>query len=97
MLITFDDYEVQNAIYTIACRNEGFKTNNEQDEENDKDMMEYFWEEVRKQSHIGFGLEEAISDYLQQQGEFLVGTGKYGYIVDRMECEVFNIKHWEDL
>ena len=43
---------------------------------------------------VGYGLEKAISDYLLMQGEFTIGSGKYGYLIDAMECEVFDIKHW---
>ena len=94
MLITFNSPIIQNAIYTIACENEKFKTDNVQDESDDKDMMKYFWEEVRSQGEVGYGLEEAISDYLLMKGEFEIYKGKYGFIADDAECEVYDIKHW---
>jgi len=94
MLITFNSPIIQNAIYTIACENEKFKTDNAQDKSDDKDMMKYFWEEVRSQGEVGYGLEEAISDYLFMKGEFEIDKGKYGFIADDAECEVYDIKHW---
>jgi len=87
---------VQNAVYTIACENEKFKTNNIQDEENDKDMMKYFYEEIAKQGCCDFRLEEAIRDYMLMDGEFEIGKGKYGWIADDAQCEVFDIKHVGD-
>jgi len=94
MLITFNSPIIQNAIYTIACENEKFATNNIQDATEDKNMMEYFWEEVKKQGEVCYGLEEAISDYLLMKGEFEIDKGKYGFIADDAECEVYDIKHW---
>ena len=94
MLITFNSPVIQNAIYTIACENEKFKTDNILDEENDKDMMEYFWNEVKRQGECGYGLEESISDYLLMKGEFEIDKGKYGWIADDAQCEVYDIKHF---
>ena len=96
MIIEFTNMIVQNAVYTIACENEKFKTDNVQDEENDKDMQEYFYEEIRKQGCCEFGLEEAISDYLLMKGEFKIGEGKYGWIADDAQCEVWDVKHFGD-
>lgn len=96
MLITFNNPVIQNAVYTIACENEKFKTDNILDDANDKDMMEYFWNEVRRQGCCGFGLEEAISDYLLMRGEFEIDKGKYGWIADNVQCEVYDIKHYGD-
>ena len=96
MLITFRSPLVQNAIYTIACENEGFKTDNIIDEESDKDMMKYFYGEIKKQGECNFGLEEAIRDYILMDGEFEIGKGKYGWIVDNMQCEVWDVRRYDE-
>lgn len=95
MIIEFDDLITQNAIYTVACENENFKVDIEKDWEEDKNMQKYFYGEIRKQGCCDFGLEEAIRDYILMDGEFRIGTGKYGWIADNMQCEVFDIKHCE--
>ena len=96
MLIKFQSPVVQNAIYTIACEKEGFKTDNIQDEESDKNMMQYFYGEIHKQGECGFGLEEAIRDYLLMDGEFEIGKGKYGWIADGMQCEVYDVVRYDE-
>jgi len=96
MIIEFTSPIVQNAVYTVACENEKFKVDILQDEIDDKDMMKYFYEEIRKQGSCDFGLEEAISDYLLMKGEFEIGKGKYGWIADDAQCEVWDVKHFGD-
>jgi len=80
----------------VACENEKFKVDVIEDWDNDKDMMKYFYEEVAKQGCCDFGLEEAIRDYILMDGEFNVQTGRYEWIVDSMQCEVYDIKHYEE-
>ena len=96
MIIEFQSVIVQNAVYTIACENEKFKTDNILDDENDKDMMKYFYSEIKKQGECNFGLEEAIRDYILMDGAFNVKTGKYGWLINNMQCEVYDIKHVGD-
>jgi len=95
LIIEFNNMDIQNAIYTIACENEYFETDNDLDYDTEKDMMKYYWGEVEKRGNCEYGLENAISDYLLIQGEFDVDKGKYGWIINLMECEVFGFRHCE--
>ena len=95
--IEFCDLEVQNAIYMVACKYEGFNMDILDGIDVDElNVKEYFWSRVEYNHEVGYGLEKAISDYLLMQGEFAIGSGRYGYLIDAMECEVFDIKHWGD-
>ena len=67
--------------------------------------MEYFWKEVERKGEVGYGFEKALSDYLLLQNDFMLVedrikdgnlNGEFSYLVDKMECEVFTVKHLED-
>lgn len=89
MIIKFDNLLVQNAIYWVACKNEGFEVGIDQDEE----MMEYYWEKVEERGSVEYGFEKALIDYLLIQGEFDVESGEYGWLVDGMGCEVYDLEY----
>jgi len=44
-----------------------------------------------------FAFEKAISDYLLMQGDFEIGKGKYGSLINEMKCRVFEPIHYEEL
>lgn len=87
--IEFLDKDAQNAIYSVACKYEGFEIDNN---ENVKDC---FWNNVWKNNECGYGLEKAISDFILIQNDFSRGK-KYFDIVDRYGLEVMKIKHCDD-
>lgn len=106
--IEFMDLETQNAVYREACKYEGFKVKSWLDtpyEDKEFNYMEYYYELVGINCEAGYGLEKAISDYLLLQGEFLLVdkncdsklNGIYSYLIDEMECEVYSIKHFEEI
>ena len=102
--IEFCDLETQNAVYREACKYEGFKVKDWNDITlvyKDFNYMKYYYDEVSKTNSMGYGLEQSISDYLMLQNQFLLtddlnskNNGTYCKLIDDMECEVFDIKHY---
>ena len=86
--IEFLSQETQNAIYCVAHKYEGFEILDI------NDLVKSFYTNIEIKGICGFGLEQAISDYLLFNNDFSK-DGRYHYIIEQYQGENRVIKNIE--